>query len=46
MADHYNQYPLKHFAATVAQCMDVLHFFGTISSMKIAYVPYCFLYGI
>ena len=22
MADHYNLYPLKHFAATVAQCMD------------------------
>ena len=23
MADHYNHYPLKHFAATVADCMDV-----------------------
>ena len=22
MADHYNLYPLKHFAATVADCMD------------------------
>lgn len=23
MADHYNHYPLKHFAATVADCMDI-----------------------
>ena len=23
MADHYNFYPLKHFAATVAECMDL-----------------------
>ncbi len=22
MSDHYNLYPLKHFAATVAECMD------------------------
>ena len=23
MADHYHLYPLKHFAATVAACMDL-----------------------
>ena len=42
MADHFNHYPLKHFAATVADCMGMTlpETYAHILGFKDIEIPY------